>query len=78
MACNPRDIEPSKAPEERMPPLGEDPQLPPWHSMRLPDAYKGLGAVTASSDDHAHALSVDHILATPTVQWGKTHCIYTQ
>ncbi|KAK7974411.1 hypothetical protein PG989_016259 [Apiospora arundinis] len=75
MACNPRDVEPSKAPEERMPPHGEDPRLPPWHWMRLPDAYKGLGAVTASSHNHAHAFSIDDILATPTVQWGKAHCL---
>ncbi|KAK8004952.1 hypothetical protein PG990_010989 [Apiospora arundinis] len=67
MTPNPRDVKPSKAPEGCMPPHDEDPRLPPWHWMRLPDAYKGLGAVTASSDDHAHAFSVDDILATPTV-----------
>ncbi|KAK8086005.1 hypothetical protein PG994_000979 [Apiospora phragmitis] len=50
----------------------------PWIRVRFPDTYKGLGAVTASVDGHAHVFPIEHVIDVPPIQWTKAQCNINQ
>ncbi|KAK8135159.1 hypothetical protein PG984_007171 [Apiospora sp. TS-2023a] len=50
----------------------EDPRPRPWHWVRLPSCYKGLGTVETGDDNHA--ISVKDIIDNPPVQWTQAQC----
>ncbi|KAK7919916.1 hypothetical protein PG985_007938 [Apiospora marii] len=52
----------------------EDPRLPQWRFMRLPECYKGLGAVKANNPDFFITYPVGAITQPPPVEWSKAYC----
>ncbi|KAK8078604.1 hypothetical protein PG996_004774 [Apiospora saccharicola] len=50
----------------------EDPRPRPWHWVRLPNCYKGLGTVETGDDNHA--ITVKDIIESPPFQWTRAQC----